>query len=159
MPNIGLAPIPDSPVGVVRALIGDTAYIALVPETPGLGDYAQFSDIELSAFLLQGGDSPLRAAGHAYFRLASNAAFESRNIATDDLRINTEKRATEFRLLGVALFEQADKGDAAAQSANDIFDIVSFRQGRQPTPELVDVSDPFDAGDLEESVQYPGLWA
>lgn len=133
MPNIGLVPIPDTPVGIVRALIGDTAYIPLDPAVTGYGDYAQFSDVELAAFLLNGADSPLHAAGHAYYRLAANATFESRNIAQDDLRINTEKRATDFRLLGDAMFKRADAADEAANSGNDFFDIVGFNP-RPSTP-------------------------
>lgn len=127
MPNIGLVPIPDTPVGVVRALVRDTAYVKLSPHVEGFGDYNEFSDVELTAFLLVGAGSPLRAAGQAYATLSANAIAESRNITTDDLRISTEKRAADWLALSKTMFTQADKADEVALSAeSDFFGIAQF---------------------------------
>jgi len=170
MPNIGLAPLPDSPVGVVRALIGDTEYLRLSPHVEGLGDYNAFSDVEISAFLLNGADSALSAAGHAYYRLSANAIADSRNIAQDDLRISTEKRAGDWKLLGDAMFKRADAAAEAQNSASDIFDIVPFEARpsvplfaefcppileRSYTPAPADPSAPFG---LHEDPQNPGYY-
>jgi hypothetical protein len=136
MTNRGIAPLdPSSDVGKVRLLVGDTVYTALVPPEVGYGDYTNFSDDEIEAFLTAGGDSTMRAAGFAYMQLAATAAMESVSIADYDLKVDLTKRAGDLRAMAEFYFEQADQIDGASE---DAFIIVPTGQRDDCWPELAE---------------------
>lgn len=119
--NRGVAPAdPTSPTGALRYTIGDTDYEPLTPPETGYGDYANFSDNELAAFLTRGGDSITRASGFAYLRFAALAAAGAISWKSDDLSVDSKQVASEFRLLSRIAFEQADAEDSAGVSGFDL---------------------------------------
>lgn len=105
------------PVGVFRALIGDTESEPYDPVKPGIQNYSMFSDSEITGFLTAANDSVNRAVGYAYFTLAGQAAIESKHVKDFDLTLDNTKRPTELRLLGQSWIDKADKEDAANQDA------------------------------------------
>lgn len=112
MANRGVAPLdPNTDVGELRLLIGDTEYVPLVPPEEGIGDYNNFSDDELNGFLTAGGGSITRASGYAYLRLAALSAAGAISWRSDDLAVDTKLIASEYRLLARIAFEQADNED------------------------------------------------
>ena len=119
--NRGIAPAdPTSPVGQLRYTIGDTDYDPLSPVETGFGNYANFSDLELEAFLARGGDSVTRASGFAYLRFAALAAAGAISWKSDDLSMDGKQMAAEFRLLAGIAFDQADLEDEAGASGFSI---------------------------------------
>lgn len=132
MSNPGVAPLdPNTPVGQLRALVGDTQYVPLVPPVTGQGDYNVWSDHSLAAVLATQGGSALRAAGSLYLQLAAEYAQSGRSVKTDDLAINTLGRGDTLLKVAQSFFDDATAGDNAA--ANDFFQIVPFagRAGRR----------------------------
>lgn len=122
MPNRGIAP-PDlsTDVGKLRALIGDSSYVPLDPPEAGYGDYTNFSDDQLQAFLDAQGSVP-GAAGLAYLTLASSYASQALEVVSDDLRVNLEARAREMRQIA-ALWLGLGEG-ASDRETVDFVDIV-----------------------------------
>jgi hypothetical protein len=128
--NPGVAPLdPNTPVGRLRALVGDTSYKPLEPPVEGQGDYNVYSDADLEAFLTQTDGNELRAAGHAFRTLAAVYAASGRSIRTDDLNIDTTKRGSDFLAIAKSFFDEADAADEKA--AMDFVKIVPFG-GRTP---------------------------
>lgn len=130
--NIGVAP-PDytTQVGEVRAILGDTTYVEIPPTPPavdptGLGEYQYFGDSELDSFIQTGG-SLEAALALAYNSMATAAAVSAKSVADFDLKISTEKRATELRLLA-ALWQ--GKADALRADIFEVFDTVVSGCGR-----------------------------
>lgn len=105
------------PVGVFRALVGDTESTPYDPPEPGVQDFAMFSDADIEGFLAAGNDSLNRAVGYAYLALAGRAALSSESVKDFDLTIDDTKRPTELRLIAQSWFDKADKEDAASQDA------------------------------------------
>lgn len=130
--NVGVAP-PDytTPVGQMRATLGDTSFTGLTPPVAGKGVYQYFSDEELEAYLVIGGDSLESALALAYNSLATSAAIDAKNVQDFDLKISTEKRATELRLLAQ---QWQAKADAIAADFFEVFDIGGSKE--PCTPEL-----------------------
>lgn len=119
MANKGIAPADiTSPVGRFRVLYGDLGYVPLVPAETGYGDYAELSDAEIEGFIAQGAGSVPQAIGWLYLAMAGKAAQESRNIKDQDLAVNTEKRASELRIVAQMWF------DRASAEEDEYFDIV-----------------------------------
>lgn len=109
MTNRGIAPLdPNSDVGQLRLIVGDTEFIPLVPPESGYGDYNNFSDDELQGFITAGGGSITRASGYAYIRFAALAAAGAISWRSDDLSVDSKTIASEYRLLARIAFEQAD---------------------------------------------------
>lgn len=116
--NRGVAPAdPSTPVGQLRYLIGDTDYEALEPPETGYGDFANFSDDELTGFITAGGGSVVRASGYAYLRFAALSASGAISWRSDDLSVDSKQVASEYRLLAKMAFDQADTDDAAGASS------------------------------------------
>jgi len=114
MTNRGIAPLdPNSDVGQLRLIIGDTEYVEL---DPGYGDYNNFSDAELQGFVVAGGGSITRASGYAYLRFAALAAANAISWRSDDLAVDSKLVASEYRLLARIAFEQADNEDDLSAS-------------------------------------------
>lgn len=129
--NRGVAP-PERGTGVgnFRFLIGDAAFEELTPPEAGYGSYKLFSDDEIEVFLSMG-ESPEDAAYLAFMQLAGSAALHSSSIQDYDLKVSTEKRATDLRLIAQGWRERAD---AAAADVFELFD-VNIRD-EDCTPEL-----------------------
>jgi len=104
-------------ITVLRTLMGDP-------------NSEYFTDDELTAYLLVGNDSLLRAQGHAYAALSRDAAAESANIATDDLKVSTEKRAADYLALSKLKFEQANQADGGEA----YFEIIPFNPATRVLP-------------------------
>lgn len=137
MANPGVAP-PDysTPVGRLRATIGDVSYVALAPPVPGQGDYRMFSDSELGVFIAQGDDSVLRAAGFAYLALAAQAALAGKSVADHDLRVDTTKRGADLRAIAQSFFDRADEQDAGTDEGFQIVQTGLPLSGGVCEPEL-----------------------
>lgn len=142
--NRGVAPAdPSTPVGQLRYLIGDIDYDPLDPVEAGYGDYANFSDEELTGFIAAGGDSVIRASGYAYLRFAALAASGAISWRSDDLSVDSKQVAAEYRLLARIAFEQADSEDAGLASGfaldhpySDECGCVEFGRPCECQPEL-----------------------
>lgn len=125
MPNPGIAPLdPNSAVGQLRALVGDTQYDELTPAVAGQGDYFVWSDAALEGVLILQAGSALRAAGNLYLQLAAEYAQSARSIKTDDLAINTIGRGDTLLKVAQSFLDEAQAGENA--QASDLFQIVSF---------------------------------
>lgn len=130
--NKGVAP-PDvtTPVGQMRALLGDLTYAELDPPEVGFGNYVKFSDDEIEAFLAAS-DSQEGALFLAYMQLAGEAALESKSVKDLDLQVDLTKRATDLRLIA---FGWRDRADALGADVFELFD-VSINDGCECGPEL-----------------------
>ena len=139
MSLIGIAPADRStPVGKVRALVGDTSFTAVTPTaeeiiifgdgtpeaTDVYGTYQYFSDADITLFLEVEGDSIAGASAQAYEALAAILILEANNITTNDLRVATEKRAElMLTLAGVKRRQAVAEG---VEAMNDVFDVIPF---------------------------------
>lgn len=103
---------PTTEIGTCRLLFGDTDSNRIV-----------FQDAEWAQFLTLGGNSPLRAKGHALMAVASNRNLRILVAETLGLRTDGAATAREFRLQAEAAFEQADMVDA---QSGGLFDIAEF---------------------------------
>lgn len=126
MANPGAVPLdPASDVGAVRLNLGDTAYVPLDPPAAGMGDYSNFSDDAIRAFIASANGNLASATGYGYLQLAALAALTSGTVQTDDLMVRQENRATELRQIAAAWFGRgADADDAAG--LNEYFNIVPY---------------------------------
>lgn len=132
MPNKGVAPFdPTSSIGKFRVAVGDTAYVDLDPPEAGFGDYADYSDAEIEAFLALNSDQVEGAIADVLFQMALSAAKEAKNVKDFDLQVDLTKRASELRLLAG---QYRDRANAASADIFETFDIVD--QGGCCTPEL-----------------------
>lgn len=109
-------------IDTVRTLIPDTEEI--FGEN---NDETMFSDTEINAFLVAGGNSVLRAAGLANLAIATSEALISKVIRTQDLQTNGALVADALIKKAKTLFDLADSQDAAGNT--DYFDIINFREG------------------------------
>lgn len=135
--NPGAHPLdPATPVGQFRLLLGDTESTPYDPPVPGIQDYGKFSDAEIEAYLIQGGDSIPRAIGFSYLYLAGQAALESKSIKDYDLQIDSTKRAGDLREIARYWFDIADQDDANS-GLNDIFEVFDMA-GRRCRHELAE---------------------
>lgn len=117
-----------------RAVAGDTNYetvTAPAGHPEWTADYVYFSDLEAEAFIAQGNDSTMRAAGWAYLALAANAATTGASIRDYDLAVDTKNRAAELRAIAQWFFDQADSDDAGSE---DAFLIVQTGERCDPWP-------------------------
>ena len=131
--NPGAFPLdPMTEVGQFRALIGDSQSTPFDPPTPGVQNYAMYSDLEIEAFLFVSNNSVEGALSGAYMQMAAAAASESKLTKDFDLSIDLTKRSGDFLRLA-----QAWQGKADALSA-DIFEIfdVNIDSGGVCVPEL-----------------------
>lgn len=137
MVNKGVAPVDTTTqVGQLRTILGDTAYIDLVPAEPGFGDYTNFSDDQLQQFLTLGLNNTAYGAGYAFLQLAATFAAQAVNVKTADEQVDLTKRSSEMRQIATAWFE---RGDAAAGiEASTFFENVypTYTHDPQSTAEL-----------------------
>lgn len=106
MTNSGIYPLdPTSSVGQLRTLIGD---VEATPIDDTHGDYVNFSDDQLSAYLATGADSQAYAAGYAYMALAAQAAAQAINVKTADEQVDLTKRADALRQIAAEWFARGD---------------------------------------------------
>lgn len=119
MANPGVAP-PNytTAVGKLRAILGDTAYVELVPPVVGQGDYAWFSDAVLEVFLAQTNGDVNAAAVYGWNQMGDILATESASITTDDLRVQDLWRRAQF------FYDRAK--DAIAGQGDDIFVLANL---------------------------------
>ena len=137
MSNPGAYPIDfASPVGQVRAIIGDTISTPFDPVQPGVQNFQLFSDAEITQFLTAGQDNIYRAAGWAYISLAGAAAQQAESIRDFDLQIDSRQKAEQLRLQAQWYFGEADRLDGLGE---DGYTIV--RTGRRWTAdELAEIN-------------------
>ena len=119
--NRGIAP-PDmtTPVGQVRALLGDVEYTPYDPSQSGYGMYKMMSDTEIEGFLATSDQSPEGAMYYAYLQMAGAAARESKVVKDFDLQVDLSKRATDLRIIAEMWL---DKWNAASADIFEVFDI------------------------------------
>lgn len=131
MPNLGAAPLdPETPVGQLRANLGDTGFTELEPPVAGQVDYANFSDAALEAFLAGASGNVARATGAAYMQLAAIYAAAGKSIKTDDLAHDDRQRGADLFEVAKWWFSHADAAEAAA--AAEIFEIAPFAGRAKP---------------------------
>ena len=119
--NRGIAPPDmDTPLGKLRAILGDVTYTELDPAEPGFGNYAMFSDTELDAFLALSDSSVEGGAFFAYTQMAGAAARESTMTRDFDLQVDLTKRATDLRMVAGSY---KNLWDSAAADIFEVFDI------------------------------------
>jgi hypothetical protein len=112
--NPGASPIAVSTeVGKLRLIVNDTTGVPYDPVEAGFANYGYFSDAALETLLEQAAGDIMLAAGYAYRNISAILILQSRNIATDDLKIQTENRAREFRLLADSMIADANSNLAA----------------------------------------------
>lgn len=134
--KVGVAPPQyNTQVGRVRAVLGDTVYEEVPPTPPetdptGLGTYEYFGDAEIEVFLSLSDDLLEGALGLAFNSLATSAAVSAKSVADFDLKISTEKRATELRLLA------KEWNDKAAALTGDFFEMLDITSDKPCPPEL-----------------------
>lgn len=87
--NVGVAP-PDGTTlaGMVRILVGDTAPAPLGTPTPGLGQYAWYSDSELEVLGGLYGGSPKRVAIWVLSQVAISNALLLKRWTSEDLQVD-----------------------------------------------------------------------
>lgn len=117
-----MADATEDQVRIIRVLIPDTEAVFGADENATM-----FSDEELKDFFTAGRGSMLRAAGYANYAIATSEALISKVIKTQDLSTNGAQVAEALIKKGNALFDQADKEDAA--DAQGYFEIVDYREG------------------------------
>ena len=116
----GVYPLdPETPIGQMRLILGDTESTPYDPVEAGFQNYEVFSDDELQALLTMSDDSFPRGVGYAYLKLAGLAANEAVDWRSDDLAMTLSKRSSELRLIAQSWFDRADMQDAS----EDIFDV------------------------------------
>lgn len=120
MTNRGITPPdPTTDVGLFRLASGDVESEPLNPAEPGYGDYALWSDDQITAFLTLSGGSVARAISKGYIQLA--AATDAEAIKTDDLSYIGKEEVEKWERLAAYWTTQADlEGDGP----DDIFDLV-----------------------------------
>lgn len=127
----------------LRSLLSDTTSVAYSPAQAGYQNYTYFSDLELDSFLDLAGDSVLGAAGYAYLSLAASATASAKSITDHDLKIDTTKRAAEYRALADLYL-----GQAGLNGGPEYFEVVSTGRKYTATELLTDVPadgyDPLD---------------
>lgn len=123
--NRGVAP-PNmaTPVGQVRALLGDLEYTEYDPPQPGFGKYKKMSDAEIESFLALSDGSSEGAVYYAYLSMASDAAIASKTVKDFDLQIDNTKRAADLRLIAQMWL---DKWNAGSADIFELFDTVTHR--------------------------------
>lgn len=133
--NPGAYPVDMStPIGVFRALIGDTESTPYDPVEPGFQNFEMFSDADIVGFLSAGGDNLNRGVGYAYLALAGRAALEAKSVKDFDLTIDVTKRPTELRLIAQSWFDKATQEEAGQQ---DAFVVSPLGDSGVPLPEGV----------------------
>jgi hypothetical protein len=119
--NPGAYPLdPSTPVGQLRAQLGDTEGTELSPPVTGQRNYAVFSDAVLAAYLAAAGDNLLRAAGNAVQTIAIVYSQQGKTqIKADDLGLTISDRGQALSDIAASFFRQADA--AAAADVDDLF--------------------------------------
>lgn len=126
--NKGVAPPEyDTPVGEVRANVGDIEYVPLTPPEVGFGDYEMFSDAEIEAFLTQAGGSVALATAYAYGRLVTAWNATSVTIRQDDMQFSNKDSVGTW--LNMARFWREVAQDEVDLAGINYGDVVSVRGG------------------------------
>lgn len=109
MANQGVAPPNfETPVGVVRLNVGDTDPKNI---SGGMGEYAFFSDAEITAFIAQRGGSPLRAAASIIRRIAGSQALLLKKFTSADLAVDGPAITAALLKSADAIEKEADADD------------------------------------------------
>jgi hypothetical protein len=130
MTNLGIAP-PDysSLVGEFRLMYGDITYAPLDPDEPGFGNYEKLSDAEIEMLLASSSDSVSRSIAMQYYRLAGEAAKQSKVVKDYDLQVDLTKRSDALLEVAKVWEAKADSEDDAA-GLTDIFEISPLNSAR-----------------------------
>jgi hypothetical protein len=124
MPNPGASPVDlTTPVGALRANLGDFTSVPLNPPVEGQVSYANYSDAALEGFLAVASDSVPRATGMALLQLSAVYAATGRSIRTDDLGLDSKGRGQSLLEVAKSWLAEADKADATA--GGGYLDVVS----------------------------------
>lgn len=114
----------DSPVGLVRALIGDLTQFDY--DSDGVLRY-RMSDLQLEGFIALSGDGRLLASSaHALRAMAANEILIGKVIQTEDLKTDGAKVGDALRLLARELDTRQKAEDDAAAVSENAFEIVNF---------------------------------
>lgn len=152
MAGIGAHPLDiDTPIGLLRANLGDVASTPLDPPVAGKESYGWFSDQELTAFLALGRRSIARATGKAIMQLALSNGLAGRSVTTEDLSIDNQGRGATLREIAESWLKQADQEDALVRAEDSFVAVVRY-PGR---PRVFAPERGLD--DFTEDPRFPGL--
>lgn len=117
----------DSPVGQIRALIGDDVQ-RTDPAFPAKAAEFLFSDPKLTAYLSLSSGSVLHGAAHALDALAINEALVSKKIRTE-AGMQTDGPAVAKALQDTAKMLRAEGDKLADEAAQDFgFEVVDYQE-------------------------------
>lgn len=129
MPNLGVSPVDyASDVGIVRALLGDDDAENV---TSGVGEFAWFADIAITAILGEYGGNRKRTAARLLLTVAASQALLLKKFSADDLTVDGAAIAEALRKQAATLMDEAASDD----SAIDIFEISYPGGAVEPIPE------------------------
>lgn len=125
MANVGQAEVDfESPVGVVRLLIGDVdASEETIDATTGLGEFVFYSDREIQAFLNLRGGSPQRAAATILRTIAVDQSLKLKKWSSADLMVDGPAITQQLLVAAKQCEALADTADGAA-GLTDAFKLV-----------------------------------
>ena len=139
MANAGIAPLDSTTnIGITRALITDTQFVALNPVVAGQGNYSWFSDVEIASFLAVGANNPLMATGFAFLALAGQVAANEANVDVQslDFKVTSSKRAADLRADAQVWFSMANNTEQVSL-VNTGVSTLDFRDYLYPTGNLI----------------------
>lgn len=116
--NVGIYP-PDftTLAGKVRVLVGDTSAADLEIPTPGLGQYAWYSDEELEALGEMNSGNPKRVAIWVLSQVSISMALLLKKWTSEDLQVDGPAITRSLEATLKRLAAEVDKEDAAGGEA------------------------------------------
>lgn len=130
MPNGIFPPVPTSPVGKVRVLVGDTEP-RIDPETPATPAEYIFSDVFIESYLEINSGNVRFAAADALDTMATNEAMILKKIRTESLQTDGPAVANSIRLHSDRLRARAKQEEEALDAAESV-EIVDFNDPVTP---------------------------
>lgn len=126
MSTSGQFPIdPESPVGQLRYLLGDTNATTSPTAPAGQKDFAVWSDAQIVASLAIAGGNLLRAAGQLVSQLALFYAQQGQyNVKADDLGLSVGTRGADLTAIAQSYYKEAADRE---NSSEDFFVAAPLR--------------------------------
>lgn len=152
MVNEGNVP-PDfnAPTGRFRLIAQDTVATDLTVPVAGRGQYALFSDDEISGYMAIYPDNIFRAVGTAYLALAGRASLQAKLVKDFDLQVDLTKRSAALNAAAEAFFERADADDLLS-GAHSTFGLTPMNTD----PTLAEVTGlPIETWAWKEGIDIP----
>lgn len=129
--NVGVNP-PDftTLAGKVRVLVGDTTPSALEVPTPGLGQYAWYSDAELEALGDMNNANPKRVAIWVLSQVAMSMSMLLKKWTSEDLQVDGPAITRSMEATLKRLAKEADQEDSIGGEA-EFFGVYGGAEDRR----------------------------